>query len=175
MAETVGRERKDEPRDDRRTGTPRQVPRQREHADARCGQGAEHHQVMDQHRSQTGSEKRRRDEPFDQHRVRVSEDVPLGMELIGVEQVRWRREQRMLHPGETPDVEEDIEMVDRARCKDPRHRPRHHTGQQDKEGGDREPAQPRSGGIRLGRIYVTNHSRQCSHDSRGFAAEVDDD
>jgi hypothetical protein len=38
-----------------------------------------------------------------------------------------------------------------------------------------KPAQPRSGGIRLGGIYVPNHSRSVGHEVRDFAAEVGDD
>src|SRR5687768_59188 len=58
--------------------------------------------------------------------------------------MRRIRRQRVMNPAEAPDVEENVEVIDRPRAEDEHHRPGHHRGQADEHGPGAEPPRPRA-------------------------------
>ena len=159
MAEAIGSEGEDHAGEDRGRLVLRQVPGERAHADPRRTHAPEQHQVVNEQRRYADRQQRRPEDPLHQDRVRVTEHALFGIELVPVEQVSRRRRERVVDPLQAPQVEVDVEVIDAARDEVKRHRPRHHHGEQNEEGADGQPAQPRSGILRLGRFHVTNHSR----------------
>ena len=102
VIDAVRRKREDDAGEDRRAAVAGQAAHQQRDADARQREAREEHEVVDQDRRDAEPVERRGEQPGHQQRLGIRERVALGIEDVGVEDVRRRDRQLMRDPRRAP-------------------------------------------------------------------------
>ena len=111
VIDAIRRKREDDPGEHRGAGVAGEPPDQQRDADAREREAGEKHQVVDENRPDPEPVQRRDDEARHDQRLGERERVPLGVEDVGVEQMRGRTGQLVRHPRQHPRHHQRIPVV----------------------------------------------------------------
>ena len=121
------------PATNRGAGVAGEPAHQQRDADTRQREAGQEHEVVDQDRRDAEPVQRRREQPGHEQRLGIRQRVALGIEDVGVEDVRRRVRQLMRDPGQHPGHHQRIAGIVHAVGHAQHLRVGHHRGQRDEE------------------------------------------